>query len=127
MTNERTTLTLTVHAGPDVDQELLETFVRQLRDDILQLGVDSVDFPPGPIAPEHAKGSAESLGVLVVVLAASGRALIALINAVQSWISAREHRSVILEIEGDKLTLTGIPGKDRQLIIDAWLSRRIPK
>lgn len=120
-------LMLTIEASCDIDEDMLENFVKQLRDDLLQLDIDSVDHIPADIIPEGAKGDAEILGTLIVLLAASKGVLTTVINAVQSWMSAREQRCVIMEIDGDKLTLTGIPSKDQQRIINAWLKRRALK
>jgi hypothetical protein len=55
-------------------------------------------------------------------LAASGGALTTIINLIQSKLT--KDRSVTLEIDGDKLEVTGISSEDQKRLIDDWLKRR---
>ena len=62
-------------------------------------------------------------GALLVALTASGGVLTTLVNTLQSWLTRHERRSVTLEIDGDRLEVTGISSQEQQRLIDTWLSR----
>lgn len=72
---------------------------------------------------EGEKSGLESIDwtTLIVTLAASGGVLTTVINAIQSRLT--RERSVTLEIDGDKLTVTGISSEYQQPLIDDWLER----
>ena len=117
-------LTLRIDPEPDDDNEELEQIVSQLRDELLELDVETVDTARGEKPPEGAKViDAIDWNTLIVTLAASGGVLTVLIGTVQSWLTRHERSSVTLEIDGHKLNLKGIPPDERQRTIDAWISR----
>lgn len=117
-------LILDIDCGPDTDVEELAQLTQQLREQLSQLDVEAVDLVQAGQAPERAKAGAPiAWGELLVTLAASGGALVALIGTLQSWLTRHERRSVTLEIDGDKLAVTGISSQEQQRLINAWLSR----
>jgi hypothetical protein len=107
-----------------LDEEACAVITRQLRVELLQLGADRVDYATGLSVPAGAKGDVGTLGTLLLTLAASGGVLTTMINGVQSWLaSKRERGTATLEIDGDKLTVTGISTTDQSRLIDAWINR----
>ena len=124
MPEQTTQLMLDIDAGPDVDEEELAELTHQLRGELLELDVEAVDLVRAGEAPERAKvGDPITWGALLVALAASGGVLTTLINTLQSWLTRHERRSVTLEIDGDKLEVSGISSEEQQRLINAWLSR----
>jgi hypothetical protein len=124
MSDQTTQLMLDIDAGPDTDTEELAELTRQLRGALLELDVEAVYLVRAGEAPERAKaGDPITWGALLVALTASGGVLITLINTLQSWLTRHERRSVTLEIDGDKLEVTGISSEEQQRLINSWLSR----
>jgi Effector Associated Constant Component 1 len=117
-------LALTILPGWDADQSELERLTQSLRRDLSSLDVQSVDLVRAGTVPSRAKaGDPVSWGQLIVALAASGGLLTTLIGALQAWLTNPERRSVTVEIDGDKLSLTGSSNLEQQRLIDAWISR----
>jgi hypothetical protein len=124
MPDQTTQLMLNIHAGPETDEEELAELTRQLREELLELDVETVGLVRAGEAPERAKaGDPVTWGALLVALVASGGVLTTLINTLQSWLTRHERRSVTLEIDGDKLEVTGISSEEQQRLINTWLSR----
>jgi hypothetical protein len=125
MRHENLRLALTINLALGGDSEELETITRQLRKSILELPVESVESPPTTVALGGAKGDAGVAGTLLITLAASGGVITALINAVQSYLSQKRERTptVTVEVDGDRLTVTGLSSKEGKRLVDAWIAR----
>ncbi len=77
--------------------------------------------------PAGAKvGDPVSLNSLVVALAASGGALTTLIGALQAWLLRSSARQIVLEIDGDRIEVTGASTEERRELTAAWLNRHQP-
>lgn len=123
MTDQTTQLILKIDAGPEADAEELEELTRKLREELAELDVKAVDLVRAE-APARAKvDDPATWGMLLVALTASGGVITTLISTLQSWLTRHERRSVTLEIEGDKLEVTGISSEEQQRLINAWVSR----
>jgi hypothetical protein len=109
--------------GPDADAELREETARRLQGVLTEVDVDSVQQVREAAAPAGAKGDPVSLGSLLVTLAASGGVLTTLIGAVQSWLTRSERCSVTMEIDGDKITLTGASSEEQRRLATAFIKR----
>lgn len=95
-------LTLHVDAGEGVDDDDLDRLTRQLRGEIDELGVESVDLVTGGAVPKGARaGELVTLGVLAVaVLPAT---LPHMINFLRDWSLREEKRSVKIKAQvGDR-------------------------
>jgi hypothetical protein len=124
MTNRAIRLTVDINPGPEADAEELAELTRQLRTELRQLDVESVDLAHTQDIPVGAKpGDAIVWGTLLVTLATSSGMLKTLVDMVQSWLAYRKGRSVTLEIDGDKLEVQGISSREQRRLIDEWLSR----
>jgi hypothetical protein len=121
--------TVRIHLGlddtsPEADAEESERAARQLRDGLLELDVQTVEFAPGGETPEGTKaGVPPDLSTILLTLAASGGVLTTIIGVLQSWLTRHERRSVTLEIDGDKIEITGISSEEQKRLIDAWMRR----
>jgi hypothetical protein len=116
-------LNLSVSAGPDSDGEDVAEATLQLRRELLDLDVASVEVPrAGQPPPGTRAAGLEALGALVVTIAQSVP-LTAVVAAVQSWLTGSMQRSIRLEIGGDVLELTGLPSAEQRRLTDEWLRR----
>lgn len=107
-------------AGPE---ELAELAV-QLREQVLELDIESAEPTTAGRAPQGTRtGEILVAGALTVMLAQSSGLLTALIETVRSWVSLSGARSVRLEIDGDELEVTGVSRSDQRELTQAWIDR----
>lgn len=112
---------LKINAGPEVDYEKLGDISLQLKEDLLELDVETVDLVSEGKVPVGAKaGESVIWGTLLLTL--SVEALKAVIGYIQSWLGATGCRSVELEISGNKLKVTGTSSKEQQRLIDTFIA-----
>ena len=117
------TLGLQVAAGPDTDAEEVAEATLQLRRELLDLDVDSVELVKAGEAPAGSKAvELAALGALAVSVAQS-QLLGPVLAAIRSWLGGAPQRSIKLELDGDVLELTGLSSKEQRRLTDEWLSR----
>jgi hypothetical protein len=116
-------LGIQVDLGPDADAEEVAEAAEQLRRELLDLDVDSVDLPRGGEAPPGTRGvELAALGGLLVTVGQS-QLLAPVIAAIRSWLGGSPQRSIKLELDGDTLELSGISSKEQRRLVDEWLQR----
>jgi hypothetical protein len=107
MTNEEQLSQFTLHIeSPEADAEELEELTRQLRDEIEEVNVESVDLMPGAPTPEGAKGAQAALqGQLAVTLRPN--ALPDFLGLLRDWLTRHEDRrvEVTLNIGGNPVNI----------------------
>jgi len=124
MTNQAIQLTLSLNPDSNLDPEALQDLTLQLREEILELDVENAELGKLKEAPDGTKAvDPVSIGTLVVTLLAAGGIITTLINAIQSWLTRHDRRSITLEINGDKLQITGISSEEQQQLIKVWTQR----
>ena len=126
MTDQTTQLVLDIGAGPDTDLEELADLTLQLREELWELDLDTVDLVRAGEVPERAKaGDPIAWGDLVLTLVTSSAALVTLISTLKAWLKPYQRRdcSVTIELDGDRLEVTGISSEEQQYLIDTWLRR----
>jgi len=115
---------VTVDAGAGANAAETAELAERLRD---ELGAHEYDsMPVEAAAPEGAKGLGVDVGSLLVALAASGGVLTSLIGTLQSWLGRQSGSRLVVEIDGDRIELTGASDEDRQRALDVWLARHDP-
>lgn len=93
-------LTLLIDAGADADAEELDRLTRRLRDEILELQVESVEPVRGAPAPEGTKGvDPMILGALVVAVGPT--TLTKLLEFLHAWAMRREGQTVKLKLQNE--------------------------
>jgi hypothetical protein len=124
MDHDKTNLIIRINSASD-DEEELERSTHQLREELLDLNLESVDLMKKGNPPKGSKAGEEvvSWGSLLISLAASGGALPNLIGTVQSWLSRKENQKITMQIGADKLEMTGISNEQQDKLIDAWINR----
>ncbi|MFG2821149.1 hypothetical protein ACGFX4_17185 [Kitasatospora sp. NPDC048365] len=106
------------------DLEFLEQEVQALHEDLLLLDIPGVEHAEGPPAPEGARaGAADLLNVLLVSLPSASPLLENVVGVVKEWLGrTTESRKVVLEIDGNRLELGGVPVEEQRRLTDAWLA-----
>jgi hypothetical protein len=118
-------LALRIDAGSGADQEELEQLTLQLRRELAELDVDSIELQrTGPAPPGARAVDVLALGTLVVTLVRSSGMLSAVVGVVQSWLAGPRQRSVKLELDGDVLEVTGLSTADQRRLIASWIARQ---
>jgi len=115
-----------IDAGPDVDEEELARLCRWLRDELLELDVERVDYADGR-APSGAKsGTAVSLSTMIVTLSDSA-VLAALVGALRAWVRRGSDRKVSIQLGKDKLEIKGTLDEREAGLIAKWLDQHAGK
>ena len=103
------------------DADERDEAARALGAELRELDVEDVRRPAAPAPPGSRGAEAAVLGTLVVTL---GRgALAAVTGAIQQWIARRGGRSVTLELDGDRLEVSGISGAEQRRLIETFVAR----
>ena len=97
---------------------------QQFRDELLKLKVENVDyqFKDGDIKGAKT-GNVISWETLLITLATSGGVISTFVNFLLGWIKRNEGRSVTLELNGNKLEVTGLSQSEQKELIEVWLKR----
>ncbi|MEV0123247.1 hypothetical protein AB0I16_17240 [Streptomyces sp. NPDC050703] len=110
-----------VEGVQDGDRDELDDLVRQLRERLLELDVDSVELLRGGTPPAGAKsGDLVSLGALTITMAPF--VLRSVVRLVEQWIEHRPVRTVSLTIGDDSLELQVVSSADQRRLIDAFVA-----
>ena len=106
------------------DPELLDTYSRRLREDILDLDVDSVDYVGQDDAPAGSKGAgASAVGDMILSLAPLNNVIMSVIGAVQSFVNRNHQCNITMEIGDNKLIISEMSPKEQQKLVDAWIKQ----
>jgi hypothetical protein len=103
----------------------------ELEEEAATLGRVLVSLPTGPVVeprtsgdePLDAKGLQTVIGALTVIVAGTKEALGAVLDTIRSWVSLSAARSVVVEIDGDRLEVTGVTAHDARRLIDLFIER----
>jgi hypothetical protein len=116
---------LTLQVEADADPEELASLSRQLRHELLQLDVESVELAAIGPAPDGSKAiDAVAVGQLVAQLAASADALKVVVGTITAWLRrGRVVRAIKLQMDDDVLEVTGVSSEDQKRLIDVWIAR----
>ena len=118
-------LTLQMSVAGDTDAEEIDELTHRLRRRLVDLDVGQVEPAPGEEPPPGAKvGEVLAVGALIVTVAESVGGISSIVTTVRSWLSDHPERTVEVEIDGDKIKVTGAGSAEQERIIGAWLERR---
>lgn len=109
----------------DADPQELDQLTVQLRRELLTLDVEDVVRAGAGVAPAGAKGDPATIGSLIVGLGSSAVAtalITGVCQIVREWVGRRRDRSVVLELEGRRLELTGASAEQQQAAVDTFLA-----
>jgi hypothetical protein len=113
-----------VFADRGADAQDLAELVGRLRAEVVEHEFDLVHDLAGEPVPDGAK-AADPAGVdsLLIALAASGGVLTGLIGLLQAWLLRGSARTLVVELDGDRLELSAATSEERRRLTNAWLSR----
>ncbi len=121
-------LTITVDTAV-VDAEEHEAHTAELGRRLRESPVGSLRTSPAPVAeePPGAKGLGSALVTgFEVTVTASRRTLAAVIETLRAWTTAVTSRSVVVELDGDRLEITGATTEQIDHVLEAFLDRHTP-
>jgi hypothetical protein len=122
--NDRLAIVVRLTAEGEADAEAVDVLTSQLRDQLLELDVDSVvPITAGEAPPGTRAGEEVVLGSLMVTLAQSPELFKALAGVLQSWLGSRPARSIELQIGGDTLKVSGVSSDEQQRLIQLFVDR----
>jgi hypothetical protein len=123
-TADQLRLVLRLEPEADTDPGEVERCARQLRTEILETDVDSVEPVVGGLAPSGAKGLDPATAEWLITLSASGGVLTTVIGAAKAWVerSGRDHR-VAITLDGDKIELDRVTAEEREALVAAFVHR----
>lgn len=108
----------------DLDAEEVDELTQQLREELLESDVYSVELVTAGEAPPGTRGiDIVVLGGLMVHIAESLDALSAVIGTIRHWLSRRGRGVVKLQIGDDVLELSSASKEDQERLVDAFLNR----
>jgi hypothetical protein len=120
------TTALTIELGEsDADAELLEQLTYNLREELLETPVESVDVPKVADAPEGSRAlGIMAIGALLVDFAGSADALKQVVGVVRSWFNKKPaQRTLKITIGDNVLELTAATDQQQQQLIDEFVER----
>ena len=124
MSDDRLRVNLRLEAGDDADAREIDQLTLELRRRLLELPVDAVDPVSGGAAPPGTRaGEVIALGALLMTLAKSPEVLKVAVGTVQSWLGARQGKSIEMEIGGDKIKLSGLSSEEQRRLVDLFVER----
>ena len=121
MPAETLSLRVELDTGADAGDEERDELTRALRDELLELDVESVDRPETP-APDGTRAvGAVELGTLLVTFGQGALGLVT--STIARWVQRRGGRNVTLELDGDRIELTGVSADDQRRLIETFVAR----
>ena len=116
-------LTVTMAPGGDIDAHELAHLTRQLRSEILETDVDTVEVAATGEPPEGAKGiDVLSWGTLVISFAKSG-ALRQVVAVIGAFLHRHEEGSITLTLDGDSISVTHATAQEKDRLIGEWIRK----
>lgn len=118
----RVALLVTVDT-PGLDAEEHEEHATELGRLLRELSGTELAAVPGPPAPEGTKGAGALLSGLAVTVAASRKTLAAVLDVLRRWTAIAAARKVVLEVDGDRLEITGATGEHIDRALELFIER----
>ena len=109
---------------PDADLEALDELTRSLREELLELDVDSVSPPTAGPAPVGSKGlELAAIGALLVQVRSSVQMVSAVVTAVRSWLQrgSSPNRTLKVTVDGRTLELSAATAEQQQQVVDEFV------
>ena len=103
------------------DSEILDTYSRRLKDELLELDVDSVEHVVDGDAPKGSKGvGLASVGEMVLSMAPIEYTVSSVMGAVQSFVG-RNQCNIRVDIGSNSIEIQGTSNEGQGKLIDAFI------
>lgn len=109
MTEHSDSIALTLVPAPGTDRACGNRLTHALAQELHSLRIDSLEHGRGEPASGERSATLTDLETLVVAGVLSGSGLKAMITLVQSWLRRNDQDSVLVELDGDRVEITGSP------------------
>ncbi len=112
------------------DDQELDELTESLRQDLLELDVDSVSRPTLGTAPDGSKGlDVSAVGALLVALKSSVELATQVVSAVRSWMHRTKGSTQTLKLtmNGQTLELSAATADQQQQLVDAFVAAATPQ
>ncbi len=109
---------------PDADLEAIDELTRGLREELLELDVDSVSPPTAGPPPPGSKGlELAAIGALLVQVRSSVQMVSTVVTAVRSWLQrgSSPNRTLKVTVGGRTLELSAATAEQQQRIVDEFV------
>jgi hypothetical protein len=121
-TDEVLDITITLGAGPDSDERELDELTSQLRRQLLELDVESVEAVRSEDVPAGAKPvDVAAIGALAVSLAPN--ALKQVMAMVEQWVANRRTNSVKVVVGGDSIELANAGRAEQEQLVQMFVEK----
>jgi hypothetical protein len=115
-------LLLVLELDPEAESDETERLGRQLRSEITQLDVESVNPAAPADVPAGAKGILVDWGTLLVTLSAAGGVFASVIAVARDWLARHASaRGISMTIDNDTIILDRASAREREELISAWV------
>jgi hypothetical protein len=116
-------LRVEIGLDPDAgDVVELDAQTTRLRNELLQLDVDSVDRPTAGSAPEGTRAvDVAALGTLLI--AAAPELITQVVRSISDWFTRSHSHSVKLTLDGDSIELSSVTRADQRLMLETFMAR----
>lgn len=129
--SERPHIEVLLHLGAgaesddtELDDIELDRATEQLRRRLLELDVENAVRPSAGELPDGAKGiDVATAGFIVVQLLPVLPALHDIVQTVRTWLNHNPERTATLEIDGDRIEVSGITHEEQRELIKIWADR----
>jgi hypothetical protein len=109
----------------DADDPYLEQLALQLRAELLQTDVDSVEPATSGEAPEGARSPLALVAGALIASISPGK-IVTVIGTIVSWLRTNrgpKDRKVRIEIDGDVIDITGADDETEKRLVNAFIKR----
>ena len=108
----------------DAAADEVEEATARLRRELLELEIERVERVSEGEAPAGTRAfEILALGSLIVTLGRNIDALAQVVRTVKEWVGRDAKRTVVLELDGDRLEVAGVSSEEQERLISAWLAR----
>ena len=115
-------ITLKIIGECQEDSELMDNYSRRLREELLELDVDSVEPSSITAAPKGSKGlGLESVGEMILSMAPLEYTVSSVVGAVKSF-AGRNQCNVRVDIGSSSIEVQGTSDDEQRKLVDAFIN-----
>ena len=128
MSESKSVIILTIDSESETDKEQLKERTYSLREELLNTDVERITFVNNDVIPENTKGiDPELSNTLLITLVSSSSLLTVIISAIKDWLTRNNKPGITLEMNGDKLQITGTTTEKQEELIKIWMRKHVQK